>query len=296
MPLRSITEKCVVSSGSCASARGDDVLAELERCSRPCAGSIDAATSRACSFEVSLRDRHRRRSRDRRGGARDRDRRGASPRSARCSAGGVSRPFDFEIERLEDVEHLDQRDAAGARRRHRDDLVAAVGAAYRRALLGLVGGEILLRDQPAVGLHVLGDAIGDPALVEGVGAVGGDRAQRLAEIARARGDRPRPTRRRPACRTRRPTRETAPSRPAARGSGCARARPTSGSPLGQRDAGHDDVLPRQLAELLVRELEAAHGAGHARREVAGRRQRCDRSCRRRPGTSSASTCSGAFSR
>ena len=55
-------------------------------------------------------------------------------------------------------------------------------AAHGRAFFRLVGGEIRLRDQAAVGLHVLGDPIGDPALVERVRPIVGDRAQRLAEI------------------------------------------------------------------------------------------------------------------
>ena len=36
---------------------------------------------------------------------------------------------------------------------------------------------------------------------------------------------------------------------------------------------HDDVLPRQLAEALVRERHAAHRARHARRQIARRGQR-----------------------
>ena len=55
-------------------------------------------------------------------------------------------------------------------------------AAHRRALLGLVLREVLFGDQPAVGRHVVGDAIGDPSLVERVGTIGRNRAQRLAEI------------------------------------------------------------------------------------------------------------------
>ena len=41
-----------------------------------------------------------------------------------------------EIKAFEDIEHLDKLDAAGRRRRHRDDVVAAIGAAHRFALVG----------------------------------------------------------------------------------------------------------------------------------------------------------------
>ena len=68
-------------------------------------------------------------------------------------------------------------DAARARRRHRDDLVAEEGAADRRALLRLIRREIRLRDEPAVRRHVGGDAIGDPPRVEHIRTVGRDGAQ-----------------------------------------------------------------------------------------------------------------------
>jgi len=48
----------------------------------------------------------------------------------------------LQIERFEDVEHLDERHAARAGRRHGDDLVAEEGAADRRPLLGLVKGPL----------------------------------------------------------------------------------------------------------------------------------------------------------
>ena len=44
-------------------------------------------------------------------------------------------------------------------------------------------GEIVLADDPAVRLHVLGDPVGDPPSVEGVGPVGRDRAQRASQFA-----------------------------------------------------------------------------------------------------------------
>ena len=181
-------------------------------------------------------------------------------------------PLRLEVVRLEDVQHLDQRHAAGADRRHRDDLVAAIEAAQRRALPGLVLRQILSRDQAAVRFHVVGDAIRDPAFVEDVGAVRGDRAERLAEIGEhhpvalaplaatrlaVRGDRGREVGH--------PAGELAVE--AARETGRQRE-----SLLGEQDAGHHDVLPRQLAELPVRARQPADGAGHARREIPRPRQ------------------------
>ena len=43
--------------------------------------------------------------------------------------------------------------------------------------------------------------------------------------------------------------------------------------LGQLGGRQDDVLPRQLAELPVRARHAAHGARHAGRQIARRRER-----------------------
>src|SRR6476659_3440457 len=88
-------------------------------------------------------------------------------------------------EMLEDVERLEHDRTAGARRTHRDDLVAVERAANRRSLLRLIGGEISLRDQATVGLHLRGDAIRDPAGVERVGSFRRDRIERTTEIGEA---------------------------------------------------------------------------------------------------------------
>jgi hypothetical protein len=88
----------------------------------------------------------------------------------------------LEIETFDDVEHLDQRRAAGTGRRHRHDLESTERASHRRPFVGPVGGEICLRDQSAVCRHVLRDPIRDPSRVEGVGSFCRDRAKRLAEI------------------------------------------------------------------------------------------------------------------
>ena len=153
-----------------------------------------------------------------------------------------------------------------------DDVVAAERARDRRALLRLVAGEVFLGDQAAVGRHVLGDAIGDPALVEHVRrrrwrwrAASSPRSVEhqtipAAHCAAARlavgGDR---------------RRDTCPSRRTTLRSFEARARGRAEideALLGELHRRHHHVLPRQLAEALVRERETADGARHARREIA----------------------------
>ncbi len=84
---------------------------------------------------------------------------------------------------FEDVEHLDQHNAARRRRRHRHDVMAAIAAAQRRALDRAVILQILRRHDAAVGLNGGRDAAGGLALVERAGAVACDRRQRVGEIA-----------------------------------------------------------------------------------------------------------------
>ena len=88
-----------------------------------------------------------------------------------------------QIVAFENVEHLDQFDAARGRRRHRDDVVAAIGAAHRRALDGAVTVEIVGRHYAAGGLHGGGDFVRDRPLVEGARALARDRLERVGEIA-----------------------------------------------------------------------------------------------------------------
>ena len=100
----------------------------------------------------------------------------------RCSAGAVSSPFDlrlygsrmFSISMRATPPELD-----GAIEMISKSLYVP---SHRRALLRLVRGQVFLRDQAAVGLHVGGDRVGNPALVEGVRTVGRNGAQRLAEV------------------------------------------------------------------------------------------------------------------
>ena len=58
-----------------------------------------------------------------------------------------------EIVAFEDVEHLDQHDAARGGRRHRDDVVAAIGAAHGRAFDRAIILEIVGGHDAAGGLH-----------------------------------------------------------------------------------------------------------------------------------------------
>ena len=87
----------------------------------------------------------------------------------------VSRAF-------EDAEHLEQREAAGARRRRRDDRVVAVLAFERRALDRPVAFEIRQRDDAAVRRHLLGKPPRRVALVEFLRAVGRDPFQRARQF------------------------------------------------------------------------------------------------------------------
>ena len=89
-----------------------------------------------------------------------------------------------QVEARQDVEHHQHGDA-GAVRRALPDVEALVHGADRRGRLGGVLGEILHRVQAADAAQRLDHVLGDLALVEGVAAVLGDRAQRLAELGLA---------------------------------------------------------------------------------------------------------------
>ena len=87
-----------------------------------------------------------------------------------------------EVVAFEKVEHFDQRDAARAGRRHRDDIVAAVCALHRRASDRFVVFEVLARDQPAVGQHFLFERHRRFAFVKTHRTLGGDAFQRARKI------------------------------------------------------------------------------------------------------------------
>ena len=71
-----------------------------------------------------------------------------------------------EIVAFEDVEHLDQHDAAGGGRRHRDDVVAAIGAAHGRTFDRAIILEIVGGHDAAGGLHRIRDLFRDRPGVE----------------------------------------------------------------------------------------------------------------------------------
>src|SRR5262249_14132282 len=84
---------------------------------------------------------------------------------------------------LEDVEHLEECRAPGARRRDAQDLVAAVGATDRRAALWLVLAEVLAREDPARPLHLLLDQLGRRPLVEAGRSFDRDPLERPREVS-----------------------------------------------------------------------------------------------------------------
>ena len=88
---------------------------------------------------------------------------------------------------FEDVEDLDQDRAAGRRRRHRHDVVAAIAAAQRLPVDRLIGLEIVRRHQAAGGAHGGHDFLRDRALVEGPRSVAGDGGERVGEVALQQG-------------------------------------------------------------------------------------------------------------
>ena len=76
-----------------------------------------------------------------------------------------------EIVAFQDVQHLDQMNAAGRRRRHRHDIVAPVIAAHGHALDRTIIFQIVRRHDAAGGAHRGHDLTGDAALIECRGAV-----------------------------------------------------------------------------------------------------------------------------
>ena len=171
-----------------------------------------------------------------------------------------------EVVALEHVEHLDEGDAAGARGRHRDDLVAAVGAPDRLADPRLVGGQIGLRDQSAVRLHLACDERRRGPPVEAVRPLLRDALQRLGQIglaqALARLEGP------AAVREHRERRRVAghPRQNAGQGG---RARVRQREPVaGQRDSRLHQAPPRQPAVVRPGAMEPRDRARHADRNMA----------------------------
>ena len=181
-------------------------------------------------------------------------------------------PLLLQVERFEDVQHLDESDPPRARRRHRDDLVTSIGAADWLSLFGLVRREIVLGNEAAVRFHVVGDAVGDPSCVKSLGSVVGDCAQRLREIAKYQAISRRPVtaaRLRVSCNRHRKLGHASMQLTVQR----AGKRLRQGeSVFRQTDRRHDDLPPWKLAEPLVRQLQPSNGAGHAGRQITGSRQ------------------------
>ena len=87
-----------------------------------------------------------------------------------------------QIVAFQNIEHLDQHDAAGRRRRHRDDVIAAISAAHRRALDGAIIFEIVGGHDAAGSLHRRGDLLRDVAVIECLRSALRDGRERGGEI------------------------------------------------------------------------------------------------------------------
>ena len=163
-----------------------------------------------------------------------------------------------QIEVLEDVQHLEQHDAAAGRLVGRD-AIAAIVAPQRRIAHRLPRLQVLGGQQRVVLLHVLGDRPRDLAGIEDIGAALGDGAQRLAivavddAVADALGAAVGPAveraggRREAGALVIGRAAEGAVVRPPV-----VDVRPHGPAALGPGDGGLDDARPRQAAVLLVR--------------------------------------------
>ena len=83
---------------------------------------------------------------------------------------------------FQDIQHLQQHDAAGRGQRHRDDVIAAIAAAHRRADHGLIGFEIVQRHDAAGVADRLRQLFGDRPLVKPARALFGNRRERRRQI------------------------------------------------------------------------------------------------------------------
>ena len=83
---------------------------------------------------------------------------------------------------FEDVQRFQQHRAAGRRQRHRDDVVAAIIAAHRRAEQRLVGFQIVRRHDAAGIADRLRQFFRDRSFIESARSLFGDRRQRRRQI------------------------------------------------------------------------------------------------------------------
>ena len=142
-----------------------------------------------------------------------------------------------------------------------------------RALLRFVLREILRGDEPAVLLHVTRKGFGNPPRVERVGSVVGNRLERLAEIGEDDPVSLLPVAPAGLAVGRDRRRVLAHRAAQLRVEVARQIRVQHEAVARERHRGLDQPLPRQRAQLGVRERKAAHAARHTRREVAVRRQR-----------------------
>lgn len=166
-----------------------------------------------------------------------------------------------DVERVGRDQELLQDDAARARRRHRDDVVAAVLELHRLAPLGLVLLEMGGHPECPRLLHLARHLVGERALVEAARILRDDlerrRQVRLHELV-ARGER------RPVGLRERLGRDVEAeafvfSHPTGDVLGLNRVELEA--VLGQRDGGGDDVLPGQLTEAFVRRRDPPRSPG-----------------------------------
>jgi hypothetical protein len=95
---------------------------------------------------------------------------------------GAAEAEGAKIEAFEDVEDLDEVNAARAGGRHGNDLVAAIDAANGRTQHRLVAGEVVCRHDPAGLSDRGGDALGDRAAIEAVRPPFGDALERCGKV------------------------------------------------------------------------------------------------------------------
>ena len=95
--------------------------------------------------------------------------------------GGIE-PLFANRKAFENIEDLDDVRAARGRRRHRDDLMAAIGSAHRLALDRAVIGEVVEGHPSAVLAHRRDDLFGDRPLVEAIRPLRRDAVERRGEI------------------------------------------------------------------------------------------------------------------
>ena len=88
-----------------------------------------------------------------------------------------------QIEPLKQIQNLHEMDAAGRRRRHRDNLASAIDAARHRALKRLVGGHILQAHSSASAIGGGDYFLRHGAFIKAARSLARDDLQRIRQIA-----------------------------------------------------------------------------------------------------------------